>query len=158
VRGFVGGTLHLVGTPIFRDRGRLRGNIVIRNLDYTIQTRSLLLRLGNRIFQRNILNRLRAAAEWDVTELAQAYNQVNQALNQQLTPEARLVTSLSTFRPGQIFVTARGVEADHLVSGQVSVVVPVLSVKQRALPGARSSEGLPAIVTRPDLVACLYCR
>jgi hypothetical protein len=124
VRGFVSGTLHLVGTPIFRDRGRLRGDIVVRNLDYTIQTRSLLLRLGNRIFQRSILNRLRAAAEWDVSsELAQAYNQVNLALNQQLTPEARLVTSLSTFRPAQIFVTAAGVEADHLVSGKVSVVV-----------------------------------
>ena len=124
VTGFVRGTLHLVGTPIFRDRGRLRGDIIIRNLDYTIQTRSLLLRLGNRIFQRSILNRLRAAAEWDVSsELAQVYNQVNQALNQQLTPEARLVTSLSTFRPGRIFVTAGGVEADHLVSGQVSVVV-----------------------------------
>lgn len=124
VTGFVRGTLHLVGTPIFRDRGRLRGDIVIRNLDYTIQTRSLLLRLGNRIFQRSILNRLRMAAEWDVSsELAQAYNQVNQALNQELTPEARLVSSLSTFRPGRIFVTAGGVEADHFVSGQVSVVV-----------------------------------
>jgi hypothetical protein len=124
VTGFVRGTLHLVGTPIFRDRGRLRGDIVIRNLDYTIQTRSLLLRLGNRIFQRSILNRLRMAAEWDVSsELAQAYNQVNQVLNQELTPEARLVSSLSTFRPGRIFVTAGGVEADHFVSGQVSVVV-----------------------------------
>ena len=124
VTGFVRGTLHLVGTPIFRDRGRLHGDIIIRNLDYTIQTRSLLLRLGNRIFQRRILDRLRAAAEWDISsELAQTYNQVNQALNQQLTPEARLVTSLSTFRPGRIFVTAGGVEADHLVTGQVSVVV-----------------------------------
>jgi hypothetical protein len=124
VQGIVRGTLHLVGTPVFRDRGRLQGEIVIRNLDYTIQTRSLLVRLGNRLFQRRILERMRAAAVWDVSsELTQAYHQVNAALNQQLTPEARLQSTLSTFRPGRIWVTARGVEAEHRVGGQVTVVV-----------------------------------
>ena len=33
VTGFFRGTLHLVGTPVFRNRGNLRGEVAIRDLD-----------------------------------------------------------------------------------------------------------------------------
>jgi hypothetical protein len=124
VSGFFRGTLHLTGTPVFRDRGRLRGEVVIRNLHYTIETRNLFIRIGNRILQRRILNRMQENAQWDVSsELAQAYDQVNQALNQELMPGARLAGRLTEFRPVRLKVTNSGVELDHIVGGQVTVAV-----------------------------------
>ena len=65
--GFFRGTLHLTGTPVFRDRGRLRGEVVIRNLHYTVETRNLFIRIGNRILQRRILSRMQENAQWDVS-------------------------------------------------------------------------------------------
>jgi hypothetical protein len=124
VTGFFRGRLHLVGTPAFRNRGNLRGEVIIRDLDYTLETRNLLARLGNRLFQNRIRANLQANAQWDVSsELASAYAQLNQALNSEITPEARLVSSLSQFGPGRISVTNRGVEAGYRVAGQVTVAV-----------------------------------
>ena len=56
-------------------------------------------------------------------ELTQAYDQVNQALNQELMPGARLAGSLTEFRPVRIRVTNTGVELDHRVAGHVTVAV-----------------------------------
>jgi hypothetical protein len=124
VTGFFRGTLHLVGTPVFRNRGNLRGEVAIRDLDYTLETRNLLARLGNRLFPNRIRSNLQANAQWDVSsELAAVYAQANQALNSEITPQARLVSTLSQFGPGRIWVTGRGVEAGYRVAGQVTVVV-----------------------------------
>jgi hypothetical protein len=124
VTGFFRGTLHLMGTPIFRDRGRLRGEIVIANLDYTLETRSLLARLTNRILQNRILRTMQANATFDVSnELAAAYQQINQALNSELTPHARLAGNLTQFGPGRISVGSNGVEAAYRLRGEVAVVV-----------------------------------
>jgi hypothetical protein len=124
VTGFFRGTLHLVGRPIFRDRGRLRGEIVIANIDYTLETRNLLVRLTNRIFQNRIRRSLQANAEFDVSdELARAYAEINRALNRELTPNARLAGNLTQFGPGRISVRRNGVEAAYRIGGKVTVEV-----------------------------------
>lgn len=125
VTGFVRGTLHLMGTPVFRNRGRLQGEVAIQNIDFTVQTRSLFARLlANRVFQNRIRQALQANARFDVSnELAAVHRQLNQALNSELTPQARLVSELSQFRPGRIWVTSRGVEAGYRIGGLVTVAV-----------------------------------
>ncbi|MGV1014954.1 MAG: DUF4403 family protein [Methyloceanibacter sp.] len=124
VTGFFRGTLRLMGTPIFRDRGRLRGEITIANIDYTVETRNLLVRLTNRIFQNRVRRSLQANAKFDISdELARAYQEINQALNSELTPTARLAGNLTNFGPGRIWVRKTGVEAAYRVSGEVMVVV-----------------------------------
>ena len=125
VTGFTRGTLHLMGTPVFRNRGRLQGEIAIENIDFTVQTRNLFVRLlANRVFQNRIRQALQANARFDVSnELAASYRQLNQALNSELTPQARLVSNLSQFGPGLMWVTARGVEAGYRIGGQVTVAV-----------------------------------
>ena len=98
--------------------------MAIRDLDFTLETRKLLARRGNRLFQNRIRSNLQANAQWDVSsELASAYAQLNQALNSEITPEALLVSTLSQFGPGRIWVTGRGVEAGYRVAGQVTVAV-----------------------------------
>jgi hypothetical protein len=125
VTGFFRGTLHLVGRPVFRNRGRLQADIIIEKIDYTVQTRNLLVRLlANRIFQNRIRRVLQDNATFDISsELATAYRQINQALNSELTPEARLVGNLSELGPGRISVRRSGVEVTARASGQVAIVV-----------------------------------
>lgn len=127
VTGFFRGTLNLMGTPVFRDRGRLAGEVAIDNIDYTLQTWNLLVRLTNRIFQNRIRRNLQENAKWDVSnELARAYEEVNSKLNMALTPEARLVGNLSNLGPGRIWVTKSSLQAAYRVGGQVAVVVDPL--------------------------------
>ena len=122
VTGFTRGTLHLMGTPVFRNCGR---QIAIENIDFTVQTRNLFVRLlANRVFQNRIRHALQANARFDVSnELAASYGQLNRALNSELTPQARLVSNLSQFGPGWMWVTPRGVEAGYRIGGQVTVAV-----------------------------------
>lgn len=127
VTGFFRGTLNLMGTPVFRDRGRLQGEVAVVNIDYTLQTWNLLVRLTNRVFQNRIRRNLQENAKWDVSnELARAYEQVNAKLNMQLTPEARLVGNLDRLGPGRIWVTKTSLQAAYRVSGQVAVAVDPL--------------------------------
>lgn len=127
VTGFFRGTLNLMGTPIYRDKGRLQGEVAIANIDYTLQTWNLLVRLTNRIFQNRIRRNLQENAKWDVSnELARAYEQVNAKLNMQLTPEARLVGNLDQLGPGRIWVTKSSLQAAYRVRGQVAVAVDPL--------------------------------
>ncbi len=55
--------------------------------------------------------------------LAAVCAQVNQALNSEITPQARIVSTLSQFGPGRIWVTGRGVEAGYRIARQVTVAV-----------------------------------
>ncbi len=127
VTGFFRGTLNLMGTPVFRDRGHLRGEVAIDNIDYTLQTWNLLVRLTNRIFQNRIRRTLQENAKWDVSnELARAYEEINSKLNMQLTPEARLTGNLDRLGPGRIWMTKTSLQAAYQVSGQVAVAVDPL--------------------------------
>lgn len=125
VTGFFRGTLHLMGTPVFRNRGNLQAEIDIVDIDFTLQTRNLLARfLANRVFQNRIRRALEENAKFDISnELSAAYRQINQALNSELIPSAQLVGNLTRFGPGRISVTRAGVQTFYRVGGEVTVVV-----------------------------------
>lgn len=126
IQGFLRGTLYLLGTPKFEPRGGgvAGGYLSIRDIGYTIETRSLLARLGNSIFGSRIQRALESAARWDVSEQLQAgLGDLERALNRDLSPQARMLGRLSNFGPGSVRVGPDGLEAWYRVGGKVEVVL-----------------------------------
>jgi hypothetical protein len=126
VRGLFTGTLHLFGTPRFEARtdGAAGGTLIIDNIDYTIETRSFIARLGNAIFGNRIRATLREFSSFDVTnELQTATDELSRALNRDLGTIGRLNGRLSSFGPGGVRVGPEGIEAWYRVSGTLDVAV-----------------------------------
>lgn len=128
VEGFAKGTLYFFGTPAFiPGQDRLQGKIVVQNVDYSVETRNILVHLGNIIFHNRLQDQIQRAAQWDVSrQLMSGYNSLNAAMNRNLSPEARLEGRITTFGPGRIWTGRSGVEAFYPVGGELAVIVAPL--------------------------------
>ena len=126
IDGLYSGTLYLFGTPRFESGigSTPRGTLAIDDVDYTIETRSVMLRIGSALYARQIREALQALARWDVSgELQQASTDLRRALNRDLAGEARLTGRLSRFGPGGVRVAPEGLEAWYRVGGALEVII-----------------------------------
>ena len=119
VSGGVNGTLYTTGTPVFDER---RGVLQFTDLDFTVETRNVLLRSANWIFHENILSSLRSEAFIDLSgQLQTLRSRLATALTRELGPDARLEGEVLSLRPRGVYPTAGGVEVHLIAEGAMWV-------------------------------------
>ena len=111
--GAVNGILYATGTPVFEEGlGRLK----FVDLDFTVETRNVLMRSADWMFHQNILSTLQSEAFIDLSSYLQTLRlRLETALTRDLAPNARLEGEVTTLRPRGVYPTAEGVEV-HLVA------------------------------------------
>jgi Domain of unknown function (DUF4403) len=126
IQGAAKGTLYLTGKPVLinNDAG-VGGTLALREVDFTVETRNLLINAGNIIFHNNIQQQLQRAAQLDVSDrLRDVYGRLNTALNRDLPNGMRMRGRLTKFGPGDVWASALGFEVRYRIGGQVEVIVP----------------------------------
>jgi len=119
VSGGVNGTVYATGTPVF-DEGL--GMLRFVDLDFTMDTRNVLVRSANWMFHQNILASLKSQAFIDLSgQLQTLRSRLTSALTRDLGPNARLEGEVATLRPSGVYPTAGGVEVHIIAEGSMWV-------------------------------------
>ena len=119
VSGAVNGTLYATGTPVF-DEGL--GMLRFVDLDFTMDTRNVLVRSANWMFHQNILSSLKSQAYIDLSgQLQTLRSRLTSALTRDLGPNARLEGEVTSLRPRGVYPTAGGVEVHIVADGAMWV-------------------------------------
>ena len=119
VSGGVNGNLYATGTPVFEEG---LGILRFVDLDFTVDTRNVLVRSANWMFHENILSSLKAHAVIDLSSQLQTLrSRLETALTRDLGPGARLQAEVLTLRPRGVYPTASGVEVHIIADGAMWV-------------------------------------
>ena len=119
VSGGVNGTLYATGAPVF-DEGL--GTLKFADLDFTMDTRNVLVRSANWMFHQDILASLKSQAVIDLSSQLQTLrSRLEVALTRDLGPNARLEGEVMTLRPRGVYPTAGGVEVHIVAEGSLWV-------------------------------------
>ena len=119
VSGGVNGNLYATGTPVF-DEGL--GTLKFVDLDFTVDTRNVLVKSANWMFHENILASLKSHAYIDLSgQLQSLRSRLETALTRDLGPNARLEGEVTTLRPRGVYPTAGGVEVHIVAEGSLWV-------------------------------------
>jgi hypothetical protein len=119
VSGGVNGTLYTTGTPVFDES---RGVLKFVDLDFTVDTRNVLVRSANWMFHENVLSSLKSEAYIDLSpQLQTMRSRLAMALTRELGPDARLQGEVMTLRPSGVYPTAGGVEVHIIAEGSMWV-------------------------------------
>ena len=117
VSGGVNGSFYTTGTPVF-DEGM--GVLKFVDLDFTVDTRNVLVRSANWMFHEDILSQLTAEAFIDLSgQLKTLRSRLETALTRDLRPGARLEAEVSSLRPRGIYPAAGGVEVHMIAEGSI---------------------------------------
>ena len=117
VSGGVNGTLYATGTPVF-DEGL--GGFRFVDMDFTVDTRNVLVRSANWMFHENMLSTLQSQAFIDLSgELKTLRSRLNTALTRDLGQGAHLEGEVTKFRPSGVYPTAGGVEVHIIADGSM---------------------------------------
>ena len=131
IAGVLDGTFYFFGVPHFEPRrdGVAGGTLRLDAKSFTVKTNSPLTWLAVSIFKARMEHTLEAAARWDVSpEIQAATDQVGDALNRDLSPQAKLAGRLTRYGPGAVRVGPEGIEAWYQLSGEVSVIVSLVGL------------------------------
>ena len=119
VSGGVNGMLYATGTPVFEEG---MGMLKFVDLDFTMDTRDVLMRSADWMFHENILGALRSHAYIDLSgQLQTLRSRLETALTRDLGPNARLEGEVMTLRPRGVYPTAGGVEVHVIAEGSIWV-------------------------------------
>ena len=119
VSGGVNGTVYATGTPVF-DEGL--GMLRFVDLDFTLDTRNVLVQSANWMFHQDILSSLRSQAYIDLSgQLQTLRSRLTSALTRDLGPNARLEGEVTSLRPRGVYPTAGGVEVHIIAEGSMWV-------------------------------------
>jgi uncharacterized protein DUF4403 len=119
VSGGVNGNLYATGTPVF-DEGL--GILRFADLDFTMDTRNVLLRSANWMFHQNILSTLRSQALIDLSgQLQTLRSRLGTALSRDLGGGATLQGEVLSLRPRGVYPTTGGVEVHIVADGAMWV-------------------------------------
>ena len=117
VSGGVNGNIYMTGTPVFDEA---LGILRFLDLDYTVDTRNVLVRSANWMFQNNILSSLQENAFIDLSDQLQTLrSRLKTALTRELGPNAYLEGDVATLRPRGIYPTSDGVEVHLIADGSM---------------------------------------
>lgn len=115
VAGGINGTLYAAGKPVFDEANR---TLRFVDLDFTVDTKNVLVRSINRFWHDALLDRLTSEALIDLSEpLKMLEGRLNAALTRDLAPGARLDGAITTMRPQSIYPVPRGIEVQLIVDG-----------------------------------------
>jgi hypothetical protein len=119
VSGGVNGNVYATGTPVF-DEGL--GTLRFADLDFTMDTRNVLLRSANWMFHQNILSTLRSEALIDLSSQLQTLrSRLGTALSRDLGGGAILQGEVLRLRPRGAYPTTGGVEVHVIADGAMWV-------------------------------------
>ena len=119
VSGGVHGTLYATGTPVFEEG---LGILRFVDLDFTVDSRNVLVRSANWMFHENILSSLKAHAVIDLSSQLQTLrSRLETVLTRDMGSDARLHAEVLTLRPRGVYPTAGGVEVHVIADGAMWV-------------------------------------
>jgi hypothetical protein len=119
VSGGVNGNLYATGTPVF-DEGM--GLLRFANLDYTVETRNVLVRSANWMFHHEILSEMTSQAFIDLSgQLQTIRSRLETALPRDLGQAGRMEGEVTSLRPVGIYPIEGGVEVHIVAEGSMWV-------------------------------------
>jgi hypothetical protein len=125
-------TVHLVGLP---DYDAARSELTVRELDYTLETRSALVEAGEWFLRSSLRRQLAERARFPLGErIARLRASAERALTRTLAEGTRMEGRLGTVSPQGAFVTAQGVTLRVLIEGTARVTQDVGALGLTAAP------------------------
>ncbi len=125
-------TVHLVGLP---DYDAARSELTVRELDYTLETRSALVEAGEWFLRSSLRRQLAARARFPLGErIARLRASAGRALTRTLAEGTRMEGRLGAVSPQGAFVTAQGVTLRVLIEGTARVTQDVGALGLTAAP------------------------
>jgi hypothetical protein len=117
--GGINGTVYATGLPLFEEGlGLLR----FADLDFTVDTRNVLVRSANWMFHENILATLRSEAFIDLSgQLQTMRSRLETALQRDMGPAGRMQGEVTALRPVGIYPVEGGVEVHMVAEGSMWV-------------------------------------
>ena len=117
--GGVNGNLYATGLPVFDEA---MGVLRFDDLDYTVDTRNVLVRSANFMFHEDILSNIKSQAVIDLSGQIQTLrSRLGAALTRDLGPGVSLEGEVAKLRPRGIYPTAGGVEVHMIAEGSIWV-------------------------------------
>ena len=117
------GPLTLEGTPRFDPATR---TVTVPDLDYSVETRhrSLFFKIGERLAHDGVRARLRDSARFHLKDqLAIATDEINKAMNRQISPGVALRGDVAAIEPQRVTAAACGLVARVIVTGAARIDV-----------------------------------
>ncbi len=116
-------TVHLAGLP---DYDAARGELVVRDLDYTLETRSALVEFGEWFLRSGLRNDLAQHARFPLGDrIARLRTSAERALTRELAPGTRIEGHLSAVAPQGAAVTETGVTLRVAAEGTARITQDV---------------------------------
>ncbi len=121
MKGKVDGRLTLVGRPLFDEA---TGRLVLRDLDYSLESQGWFTRMGARLFRNSLRKTLVEKTAFFLNQsLTDVRTKVEQGLNRELGPGLHLSGSLSGFRLSQPRILEDRFQVEAMLNGQAQVDV-----------------------------------
>jgi len=112
-------TVHLAGLPAWDEARR---ELVVRELDYSLETRSALLEFGEWFLRGSLREQISAQARFPLGDrIDRMRASAARALTRELGPGTRMTGALTAVRPQGVYVTETGVTLRVLAEGTASV-------------------------------------
>ncbi|HUI46357.1 MAG TPA: DUF4403 family protein [Nitrospirota bacterium] len=115
VTGTINGTIYLKGTPAYDALSR---RLYIRDLDYTVETRQVLVKAEDWMFHTRLRKSLEDAAKWDIGNRIDGLSGLlTKALNRKLTQHVAISGTIDTIRPVAVGLTDAALRAVLVLDG-----------------------------------------
>lgn len=123
-------TVHLAGLPVYDPARR---ELTVRELDYSLETRSAMLEFGEWFLRGSLREQIAAQARFPLGErLDRVRASAAGALSRELAPGTRMEGSLGDVRPEGAYVTPEGVTLRVVAEGRVSITQSLAAITPRA--------------------------
>ena len=121
VTGTVNGKLYAKGRPRFDEKTR---SLTFEHFDYTVDTKNVLVHMGNWLLREDILHRVKPYLDVDLSDRLEALRRrMSAGLNRELAPRIWLEGEVMTLRPSAIYPVANGVGMLLLADGALELSV-----------------------------------
>jgi hypothetical protein len=122
LKGGINGSIYLKGIPYYDTEKRV---LTLKNLDYDLDTRSVLIKTANWLLQGKFIKQLEQQFTLPLGgQIAEAQKNIGlQLANRQITKGVTLNGNLDTISPDQVYLTSSSLMAVVFVKGKVEIKV-----------------------------------
>jgi hypothetical protein len=121
VTGTINGTIYLRGTPAYDVLSR---RLYIQDLDYTVDTRQVLVNAGDWLFHSRLRESLENATKWYIGDRIDGLSGLlTKALNRKLTQHVAISGTIDSIRPVAVGLTDTALRAVFVLDGTAELSV-----------------------------------
>ncbi len=121
ITGTMNGTIYLKGTPAYDELSR---RLYIRDLDYTMETRQVLVKAGDWMFHTRLRESLENEAKWSIGERLDGLSGLlTKAMNRKLTQHVAISGTICSIRPVAVGLTDTALKAVLVLDGTAELNV-----------------------------------